>query len=105
QSLDGNCVPRRVMGKAGNRTFRLFLDPPRRHRPEEWVSISSVLASPNPPPHLGSQIAHPGRTRRGMLASEMCRVAMDSFRLNKVRFMLTAFGMIVGTASLILVVT
>ena len=30
---------------------------------------------------------------------------MDSFRLNKVRFALTALGMVIGTASLILVVT
>src|SRR5262249_11483378 len=33
------------------------------------------------------------------------RVAFDSFRLNKIRFLLTAFGMVVGTASIILVVT
>src|ERR1051325_2563194 len=41
----------------------------------------------------------------GMVFSEICRVAMDSFRLNKVRFALTAVGMIIGTASLILVTT
>jgi putative ABC transport system permease protein len=41
----------------------------------------------------------------GMVFSEICRVAMDSFRLNKVRFALTALGMIIGTASLILVTT
>ncbi len=40
-----------------------------------------------------------------MLFTEMCRVAVDSFRLNKVRFALTAVGMVIGTASLILVVT
>ena len=32
-------------------------------------------------------------------------VALDTFRLNKVRFTLTALGMVIGTASLILVVT
>lgn len=32
-------------------------------------------------------------------------VAIDSFRQNKTRFMLTALGMVIGTASLILVVT
>ncbi|MGA3212910.1 MAG: ABC transporter permease, partial [Terriglobales bacterium] len=36
---------------------------------------------------------------------EICRLALDTFRLNKVRFALTSFGMMVGTASLILVVT
>ena len=37
--------------------------------------------------------------------SEIVRQAMDTFRANKVRFALTSFGMVVGTASLILVVT
>ena len=32
-------------------------------------------------------------------------MAVDSFRANKVRFALTALGMVIGTASLILVVT
>ncbi|HZQ90422.1 MAG TPA: ABC transporter permease [Terriglobales bacterium] len=40
-----------------------------------------------------------------MLFSEVCRVAMDSFQLNKVRFALTAVGMVIGTMSLILVTT
>src|SRR3954462_14995717 len=44
-------------------------------------------------------------TQERMVLSEVTRVALDSFRLNKVRFALTAFGMVVGTASLILVVT
>jgi putative ABC transport system permease protein len=37
--------------------------------------------------------------------SEIVGVALDTFRLNKVRFALTALGMVIGTASLILVVT
>ncbi|MGH9576894.1 MAG: ABC transporter permease, partial [Terriglobales bacterium] len=40
-----------------------------------------------------------------MLLNETLRMAMDSFRANKVRFVLTAVGMVIGTASLILVVT
>ena len=44
-------------------------------------------------------------TKERMVFSEVARVAVDSFRLNKVRFVLTAFGMVVGTASIILVVT
>ena len=43
--------------------------------------------------------------KSGMIFTEIVRVAVDSFRLNKVRFALTAVGMIIGTASLILVVT
>lgn len=40
-----------------------------------------------------------------MLFSEIFSIAIDSFRANKVRFMLTALGMVIGTASLIVVVT
>src|SRR5579872_4328317 len=36
---------------------------------------------------------------------EIAQVAIDSFRQNRVRFALTALGMVIGTASLILVVT
>src|SRR6202008_4655417 len=36
---------------------------------------------------------------------EIASLAIDSFRSAKVRFMLTALGMVIGTASLILVVT
>jgi putative ABC transport system permease protein len=43
--------------------------------------------------------------RRTMVLSEILKLAMDSFRSNKVRFMLTALGMVIGTASVILVVT
>src|SRR5438045_9307238 len=40
-----------------------------------------------------------------MLFSEIAKLAVDSFRQNRVRFALTALGMVIGTASLILVVT
>jgi putative ABC transport system permease protein len=40
-----------------------------------------------------------------MLLSEILKLAMDSFRSSKVRFALTALGMVIGTASVILVVT
>jgi len=43
--------------------------------------------------------------RRTMLLSEILSLALDSFRASKVRFMLTALGMVIGTASVILVVT
>jgi putative ABC transport system permease protein len=36
---------------------------------------------------------------------EVVRVALDSFATNRVRFLLTALGMVIGTASLILVTT
>ncbi|ADV81334.1 ABC transporter permease [Terriglobus saanensis] len=40
-----------------------------------------------------------------MLFSETLRLAIDSFRASKVRFLLTMVGMIIGSASIILVVT
>jgi len=45
------------------------------------------------------------RPQRKLVLSEIVGVALDTFRLNKVRFALTALGMVIGTASLILVVT
>ncbi len=43
--------------------------------------------------------------RRTMAWGEIVRLAVDSFRTSKVRFALTALGMVIGSASLILVVT
>ncbi len=43
--------------------------------------------------------------RRTMVLSEILRLAVDSFRSSKVRFALTALGLVIGTASVILVVT
>jgi len=43
--------------------------------------------------------------RRTMLLSEILKLAVDSFSSSKVRFAMTALGMVIGTASVILVVT
>lgn len=43
--------------------------------------------------------------RSTMVFSEVVRLAIDSFRANKIRFMLTMLGMVIGSASIILVVT
>lgn len=43
--------------------------------------------------------------RKTMLFREVVSIAIDSFRASKVRFALTALGMVIGTASLIIVVT
>jgi putative ABC transport system permease protein len=40
-----------------------------------------------------------------MVLSEIVKLAIDSFRASKMRFALTALGMVIGSASLILVVT
>ena len=43
--------------------------------------------------------------RRTMVLSEILKLAVDSFKAAKTRFVLTALGMVIGTASVILVVT
>jgi len=43
--------------------------------------------------------------RRTMVFSETLKLALDSFRASKTRFALTALGMVIGTASVILVIT
>ncbi len=45
------------------------------------------------------------RRKPELVISEILRFAYDTFLTNKVRFLLTALGMMIGTASLILVVT
>ena len=43
--------------------------------------------------------------RSTLVFSEVVRLAVDSFRASKVRFLLTMLGMIIGSASIVLVVT
>ena len=43
--------------------------------------------------------------RSTMMFSEVVRLAVDSFRASKIRFLLTMLGMVIGSASIILVVT
>lgn len=45
------------------------------------------------------------RARETMVLSEILKLAVDSFSASKTRFALTALGMVIGTASVILVVT
>ena len=45
------------------------------------------------------------KARETMLMSEILRIAVDSFKASRTRFALTALGMVIGTASVILVVT
>jgi putative ABC transport system permease protein len=51
---------------------------------------------------LEQKLTSPHRT---MMLSEILKLAMDSFGASKLRFALTALGMVIGTASVILVVT
>jgi len=63
--------------------------PPATTEPRQLSSFEQTLRS----------------ARRTMVLSEILKLAVDSFRASKVRFMLTALGMVIGTASVILVVT
>src|SRR6202035_5794879 len=47
----------------------------------------------------------PDRLKPKMAFGEIIAFAYDTFCSNKIRFVLTALGMVIGTASLILVVT
>src|SRR5438132_7212329 len=47
----------------------------------------------------------PARPRPSLIYSEILSFAYDTFCSNKIRFALAALGMVIGTASLILVVT
>ena len=46
-----------------------------------------------------------GRPYPKLVFGETLKVAIDTFRISKLRFILTSLGMVIGTASLILVVT
>src|SRR5215469_808122 len=60
------------------------------------ISLTSGCMANN-----GKDVRHYPR----LVLGETVNVALETFRSNKVRFTLTALGMVIGTASLILVVT
>jgi putative ABC transport system permease protein len=60
---------------------------------------------PAPPQETLQTPPSPRPRRRGVAVGEILSFAYDTFNSNKIRFALTALGMVIGTASLILVVT
>src|SRR5580698_1187100 len=58
--------------------------------------------TPNKPSSFDRALAS---ARSTMMFSEIVRLAVDSFRASKTRFLLTMLGMVIGSASIILVVT
>ena len=64
-----------------------------------------ATAAPHKTPHTRSFDATLKAARTTMLFSEISRLAIDSFRASKYRFLLTMLGMVIGSASIILVVT
>ena len=66
---------------------------------------SPVLKRQLPLPKLSSFDRTLASARSTMVFSEVLQLALDSFRASKVRFMLTMLGMVIGSASIVLVVT
>ena len=66
---------------------------------------TSSIPNPGSSPKLSSFDKTLASARTTMMFSEVVRLAIDSFRASKVRFLLTMLGMIIGSASIILVVT
>ncbi len=63
------------------------------------------MANPTGVPKPSTFDATLAAARTTMVFSEITRLALDSFRASKVRFLLTMLGMVIGSASIILVVT
>ncbi len=76
--------------------------------PQDAIESLIVKEAMNPTTHQERQDTFQETlisARRTMLMSEILKLAGDSFRASKTRFALTALGMVIGTASVILVVT
>ncbi len=71
--------------------------------------MNPVTTAPQPPRRVLRSRRSFQRTlesaKRTMVFSEIVRLAIDSFKTSKVRFALTALGMVIGSASVILVAT
>ena len=68
----------------------------------------ATTTAPPTEPQVGSRLLKTHvttRTRPKLCLGEILSFAYETFISNKVRFALTALGMVIGTASLILVVT
>jgi putative ABC transport system permease protein len=66
------------------------------------VHATSPVPQPKPAPAAGHTARH---HYRKLVFGDTLGVAIETFRVSKMRFLLTSIGMVIGTASLILVVT
>ena len=64
-----------------------------------------AIKLPLPLPKLSSFDRTLASARTTLIFSEVLKLAFDSFRASKVRFLLTMLGMVIGSASIVLVVT
>jgi putative ABC transport system permease protein len=70
--------------------------------------MSPTQTQPGIPPPVRSRRSFQrtlDSAKRTMLLSEIVKLAIDSFKASKIRFALTALGMVIGSASVILVFT
>lgn len=65
----------------------------------------ATIAPPEPQATAPARSAAPARQKPTLCLGEILAFSYETFTSNKVRFALTALGMVIGTASLILVVT
>jgi len=68
------------------------------------MATTTAAPSPHPPVTVAARATRPCK-HPTLCLGEILSFAYDTFMSNKVRFALTALGMVIGTASLILVVT
>ena len=68
-------------------------------------TIAPALPAKLPLPKLSSFDRTLASARTTLIFSEVLKLAFDSFRASKVRFLLTMLGMVIGSASIVLVVT
>src|ERR1019366_2466057 len=65
----------------------------------------ATTSVPKPAPEKGTFASTLESAQTTMVFGEIVSLALDSFRASKARFLLTMVGMVIGSASIILVVT
>ena len=76
-----------------------------RSAPAHAVNVAPKPASDSVPDSSSNFVSSDEPHPPALVVSESLRFAYDTYLSNKVRFLLTALGMMIGTASLVLVVT
>jgi putative ABC transport system permease protein len=70
-----------------------------------WNRLMATPSVPKPAPEPKTFNSTLASANSSMMFSEVISLAIDSFRASKARFLLTMLGMVIGSASIVLVVT